>query len=201
MVDGIFAWFYNFTICLLCVFQFLLTYWKAHWSTEEYIDRIYIDTHTHTHIYNLCINKFKRLTVHSGYTCFVCVFLGIEPTTFCAANAMLYNWATGEQQCQNNIVLMFPYLLAFCFGIPWGVVAIFVCYYKAWNHCSSCYHGNFDLSCLAWCMHFHILCAASNSSYAFVHVDGKELRKKVRIDMVSTPGMIKKNINQTLPLF
>ncbi len=33
----------------------------------------------------------KRLTVHSGYT-FVCQYvcsLGIEPTTFCAANAML----------------------------------------------------------------------------------------------------------------
>ncbi len=39
----------------------------------------------------------KRLTVHSGYTFFnhyVCS-LGIEPTTFCAANAMLYHWATG----------------------------------------------------------------------------------------------------------
>ncbi len=29
----------------------------------------------------------KRLTVHSGYAC----SLGIEPTTFCAANAMLYH--------------------------------------------------------------------------------------------------------------
>ncbi len=35
----------------------------------------------------------KRLTVHSGYTFFtqyVCS-LGTEPTTFCAANAMLYH--------------------------------------------------------------------------------------------------------------
>ncbi len=36
----------------------------------------------------------KRLTVHSGYTFFfyqyVCS-LGIEPTTFCAANTMLYH--------------------------------------------------------------------------------------------------------------
>ncbi len=44
----------------------------------------------------------KRLTVHSGYTFFLFNFfhhyvcsLGIEPTTFCAANAMLYHWATG----------------------------------------------------------------------------------------------------------
>ncbi len=39
----------------------------------------------------------KRLTVHSGYTFFsqyVCS-LGIEPMTFCAANAMLNHWATG----------------------------------------------------------------------------------------------------------
>ncbi len=40
----------------------------------------------------------KRLTVHSGYTFFfyqyVCS-LGIDPMTFCAANAMLYHWATG----------------------------------------------------------------------------------------------------------
>ncbi len=39
----------------------------------------------------------KRITVHSGYTFFfyqyVCS-LGIEPTTFCVANAMLYHWAT-----------------------------------------------------------------------------------------------------------
>ncbi len=35
--------------------------------------------------------------MHSGYTFFhqyVCS-LGIEPSTFCAANAMLYHWATG----------------------------------------------------------------------------------------------------------
>ncbi len=39
----------------------------------------------------------KRLTVHSGYT-FICQYvcsLGIEPTTFCVTNAMLYPWATG----------------------------------------------------------------------------------------------------------
>ncbi len=38
----------------------------------------------------------KWLTVHSGYTCIVSMcFLGIEPTTFCAANTMLNHWATG----------------------------------------------------------------------------------------------------------
>ncbi len=39
----------------------------------------------------------KQLTVYSGYTFFsqYARFLGFEPTTFCAADAMLYHWATG----------------------------------------------------------------------------------------------------------
>ncbi len=39
----------------------------------------------------------KRLTVHSGYTYFwsVCVFPGNRTHNLCAANAMLYHWATG----------------------------------------------------------------------------------------------------------
>ncbi len=38
----------------------------------------------------------RDLQLHSGYT-FFCQYdsLGIEPTTFSAANAMLYHWATG----------------------------------------------------------------------------------------------------------
>ncbi len=37
------------------------------------------------------------LQLHSGYTFWlVHVFPGIEPTTFCAADAMLYHWATQE---------------------------------------------------------------------------------------------------------
>ncbi len=49
---------------------------------------------------NIYIHAFSRWFYpkrHSGYTLFhqyVCS-LGIEPTTFCAANAMLYHWATG----------------------------------------------------------------------------------------------------------
>ncbi len=44
----------------------------------------------------------KQRTVHSDYTCFVCVFSGIEPTTFCAANTMLYHWATGSLSVSLN---------------------------------------------------------------------------------------------------
>ncbi len=64
-----------------------------------------------TWTYRLCFSNFiyiyiyafsrrfypKRLTLHSVLYIFcqyVCS-LGIEPTTFCAANAMLYHWATG----------------------------------------------------------------------------------------------------------
>ncbi len=41
---------------------------------------------------------FKHLAdvfIHSGYTFFCMCSLGIEPMTFCAANAVLYHWATG----------------------------------------------------------------------------------------------------------
>ncbi len=40
----------------------------------------------------------SNLQLHSGYTFhqYLCS-LGIEPTTLCAANAMLYHWATQEQ--------------------------------------------------------------------------------------------------------
>ncbi len=64
----------------------------------------------HYHLYNDCSLHFtfsrrfypKRLTVHSSYYSFcpyVCS-LGIEPTTFCATNAMLYHWATGTHSSQ-----------------------------------------------------------------------------------------------------
>ncbi len=49
--------------------------------------------------FSRCFNP-KRLTLHSGYNYYLYQFvcsLGIEPTTFCAANAMLYHWATGTQ--------------------------------------------------------------------------------------------------------
>ncbi len=51
----------------------------------------------------------------------VCVFLGIEPTTICAANAMLYHWATGttclwrvpaqDQDCRKSCTLFVFFIL------------------------------------------------------------------------------------------
>ncbi len=51
----------------------------------------------------------KRLTVHSGYTFFdqYVRSLGIEPTTFCSANAMLYHTATGTGSFILIIIIFF----------------------------------------------------------------------------------------------
>ncbi len=40
-----------------------------------------------------------RLNIFNQYVC----SLGIEPTTFCAANAMLYHWATQEHSLDSLI--------------------------------------------------------------------------------------------------
>ncbi len=53
--------------------------------------------------------------MHSDYTCFdqyVCS-LGVEPTTFCAANTMLYHWATGTLEYSNTLLCdaLYPTLL------------------------------------------------------------------------------------------
>ncbi len=37
--------------------------------------------------------------------------LGIEPTTFCAANAMLYHWATQEHLQQHNSDVITPHFM------------------------------------------------------------------------------------------
>ncbi len=65
----------------------------------------------------------KRLTVHSGYTFFVCVCsLGIEPTTFCAPNAMLYHWARKSlkayvfKHCMSSQQHIFAVWLLKCSG-------------------------------------------------------------------------------------
>ncbi len=45
------------------------------------------------------------LQLHSGYTFFFCQYmcsLGIEPTTFYTADAMLYHWATQEHLFEVN---------------------------------------------------------------------------------------------------
>ncbi len=58
--------------------------WKAHYF-------LHIFTFTFTHLADAFIQN--DLQLHSGYT-FFCQYmcsLGIKPTTFCAADAMLYH--------------------------------------------------------------------------------------------------------------
>ncbi len=43
----------------------------------------------------------KRLTI--AFRLYIMCSLGIEPTTFCAADAMLYHWATQEQQKSSGV--------------------------------------------------------------------------------------------------
>ncbi len=46
-------------------------------------------------------SDFQYIQVIHLYCQYVC-FLGIEPTTFCAANAMLHHWATGTLAFLNE---------------------------------------------------------------------------------------------------
>ncbi len=48
-------------------------------------------TFTFMHVADTFIQSDLQTRHFCQYVC----FLGIEPTTFCAANAMLYHWATG----------------------------------------------------------------------------------------------------------
>ncbi len=56
----------------------------------------------------------KRLTVHSGYTfCIVsmCVPWESNPGNLCAANAMLYHWATGTPLFTFHLVDLGEFLI------------------------------------------------------------------------------------------
>ncbi len=46
----------------------------------------------------------KQLKMHSGYSFFYVCSLEIEPTTFCAANAMLYQRATWTPTCFQRLL-------------------------------------------------------------------------------------------------
>ncbi len=67
----------------------------------------------HLFIYIYAFSRRFYLKRISGYTCFVSMCsLGIEPTTFCAANAMLYHWATGTHTFTYTcIVAGFPLMM------------------------------------------------------------------------------------------
>ncbi len=92
-------------------------------------------THTHTHIYiyiyiymyayiylHLCIlaDAFIQSDLQCIQALHICQYvcsLGIEPTTFCAANAMLYHWATGTLN-NTYVYIHFREGDAICRGVP-----------------------------------------------------------------------------------
>ncbi len=51
------------------------------------------------YIYMYAVNRrfYPKRLIHAIHIFVRMCSLGIEPTTFCAANAMLYHWATGTQ--------------------------------------------------------------------------------------------------------
>ncbi len=74
----------------------------AVWHTHTYLrdsdtSSNWMTTFTFTFMHLADAFYPKRLTVHSGYIFFlsVCVFPGNRTHNLCAANAMLYHWATG----------------------------------------------------------------------------------------------------------
>ncbi len=85
----------------------------------------------------------KRLTMHSVYTLsFVSMCsLGIEPTTFCAANAMLNHWATKEhlyfiilKELQAINMLAWVTFLIIGFFPPFDVQKNY--FYSSLEHCA-----------------------------------------------------------------
>ncbi len=73
--------------CLFCFLSLACMRWPF---LVRYILHFYIFMHFNRRFYP------KRLTVHSGYTCYLYVCsLGIEPTTFALLTQCSNHWATG----------------------------------------------------------------------------------------------------------
>ncbi len=57
----------------------------------------FLFTCTFMHLADCCIQSDLQCNQAIHFFCQYVCSLGIEPTTFCAANAMLYHWPTGRQ--------------------------------------------------------------------------------------------------------
>ncbi len=90
------------------------TVFKQQASASESNDRIYCVSSARSEAQVIYIYAFstrfypKRLTVHSGYTFVlpICVFPGNRTHNLCAANAMLYHWATGTYVFMHGYVFL-----------------------------------------------------------------------------------------------
>ncbi len=83
---------------LIQIRKILQVSWTSGWEREEGGGKSgYINTFTFMHLADAFIQS-DLLSIFRLYFLFLYQYvcsLGIEPTTFCAANAMLYHWATG----------------------------------------------------------------------------------------------------------
>ncbi len=98
-------WYSAIWPCLVNLVRRLLFLWKTDivkillLTTKPFslqtLEDVWCMLHLHLCIYQTIYPK--RLTVHSGYTFVlsVCVIRGNRTHNLCAANAMLYHWATG----------------------------------------------------------------------------------------------------------
>ncbi len=86
--------------------QILRHYSHTHTLTFTQEVNIFMNLYIYIYAFN---RRFypKRLTVHSGYTFVlsVCVFPWNRTHNLCAANAMLYHWATGTCICMKLVSL------------------------------------------------------------------------------------------------
>ncbi len=62
-------------------------------------------TFTFMHLADAFIQSDLHCIQAIHFFCLYVCSLGIEPTTFCAANAMLYHWATGTPNMDKGIQL------------------------------------------------------------------------------------------------
>ncbi len=62
----------------------------------------------HIYIYQTLLSKATYKCIQAIHLCQYVHSLGIEPTTFCAANPMLYHWSTGTHIQQKETQMCTP---------------------------------------------------------------------------------------------
>ncbi len=84
--------------------------WLPVWKPliNVFVDERMICVYVYIYIYAFSRRFYPKQQQNSGYT-FFCQYvcsLGIKPTTFCAADKMLYHWATGTQETGSVCFLL-----------------------------------------------------------------------------------------------
>ncbi len=117
--------------CLICAYLFLLIQTRLlfHWSNQYYGQSTCIYIHAFSRrFYPKRLTIAFRLYIFNQYVC----SLGIEPTTFCAADAMVYHWATQDHfswkqllEMKNILYIMQLFTRHWWTGVVW-IIAMFL---------------------------------------------------------------------------